>query len=120
MIRKNISTGFGSTLIRPAGNTNAPTDATDPRYQRGKNALSFYIFGAINGRWVLHDIFLDGNTFSDSHSIEKKSLIGEFVLGSSVVIKNIKLSYAQVFRAKEFSGQPSGQNFDSISFSYTY
>ncbi|MFT5394978.1 MAG: lipid A 3-O-deacylase [Gammaproteobacteria bacterium] len=116
----NIPTDFGSALIRPAGNTNAPTDSTDPRYQHGKNALSFYLFAAANGRWVLRDIFLDGNTFEDSHSIDKKSLVGEFVLGSSVVIKNFKISYAQVFRSKEFDGQPSGQSFGSISLSYTY
>lgn len=116
----NIPTDFGSALIRPAGNTNAPTDATDPRYQHGKNALSFYIFAAANGRWVLRDIFLDGNTFEDSHSIDKKSLVGEFVLGSSVVIKNFKISYAQVFRSKEFKGQANGQSFGSISLSYTY
>ena len=116
----NIPTDFGSALIRPAGNTNAPTDATDPRYQQGKNALSFYVFAATNGRWVLRDIFLDGNTFSDSHSVDKKSLVGEFVLGSSFVIKNIKLSYAQVFRSKEYKGQSNGQSFGSISLSYTY
>ena len=116
----NIPTDFGSALIRPAGNTNAPTDATDPRYQFGKNALSFYIFAAVNGRWVLRDIFLDGNTFEDSHSIDKKSLVGEFVIGSSVVIKNFKISYAQIFRSKEFKGQANGQSFGSISLSYTY
>lgn len=116
----NIPTDFGSALIRPAGNTNAPTDANDPRYQRGKNALSFYFFTAANGRWVLHDIFLDGNTFSASHSINKKSLVGEFIIGSSIVIKNLKLSYAQVFRSKEFDLQRSGQSFGSISLSYTY
>lgn len=116
----NIPTDFGSALIRPAGNTNAPTDATDPRYQRGKNALSFYLFTAANGRWVLRDIFLDGNTFEDSHSVDKKSLVGEFVLGTSIVVRNFKISYAQVFRSKEFDGQSSGQSFGSISLSYTY
>ena len=116
----NLPTDFGSALIRPAGNTNAPTDANDPRYQNGKDAFSMYFFTGANGRWVLRDIFLDGNTFSDSHSIDKKSLVGEFIVGSSVIYKNIKISYAQVFRSREFKGQNSGQSFGSISFSYTY
>lgn len=116
----NIPTDFGSALIRPAGNTNAPTDATDPRYQHGKDALSFYFFTAANGRWVLRDIFLDGNTFSDSHDIDKKSLVGEVIVGSSIVLKNFKISYAQIFRSKEFDLQRSGQSFGSISLSYTY
>ena len=116
----NLPTDFGSALIRPAGNTNAPTDANDPRYQNGKEAFSMYVFAGANGRWVLRDIFLDGNTFSNSHSVDKKSLVGEFIVGSSIVIKNVKLSYAQVFRSKEFKGQNSGQSFGSISLSYTY
>ncbi len=116
----NLPTDFGSALIRPAGNTNAPTDAKDPRYQFGQEAFSFYFFAGANGRWVIRDIFLDGNTFSDSHSIDKRALVGEFVVGSSVVFTNLKVSYAQVFRSKEFDGQSSGQNFGSISLSYTY
>lgn len=116
----NIPTDFGSALIRPAGNTNAPTDASDPRYQSGKNAFSFYFFTAANGRWVLRDIFLDGNTFSDSHDVDKKSLVGEIIVGSSIVMQNFKISYAQVFRSKEFNLQRSGQSFGSISLSYTY
>jgi lipid A 3-O-deacylase len=116
----NIPTDFGSALIRPAGNTNAPTDSTDPRYQYGKDALSLYFFTALNGRVVFRDIFLDGNTFSDSHSIDKKSLVGEVIVGSSFVLKSMKLSYAQVFRSTEFKGQDSGQSFGSISISYTY
>ena len=116
----NIPTDFGSALIRPAGNTNAPTDSQDPRYLSGKDAFSFYFFTAANGRLVLRDIFLDGNTFTDSHSVDKRTLVGEFILGSSFVFKNLKVSYAQVFRSKEFDLQKSGQNFGSISISYTY
>ncbi len=116
----NLPSDFGSALIRPAGNTNAPTDASDPRYQSGIKSLSLYFFTAANGRWVLRDIFLDGNTFSDSHSVDKKALVGEIVIGASMSYENLKLSYAQVFRSKEFDRQRSGQSFGSISFSYTY
>jgi lipid A 3-O-deacylase len=116
----NLPTDFGSALIRPAGNTNAPTDASDPRYQYGKSALSFYFFTAANGRWILHDIFLDGNTFNDSHNIDKVSLVGEIILGASIILRNMKLSCAQVLRSKEFKGQDSNQSFGSVLLSYTY
>ena len=116
----NIPSDFGSALIRPATNTNAPADARDPRYQSGKEAFSFYFFTAANARWIIRDIFLDGNSFSDSHNVDKESLVGEFVVGSSIVFKHLKLSYAQVFRSREFELQRSGQSFGSISLSYTY
>ncbi|MEQ8288618.1 MAG: lipid A deacylase LpxR family protein [Gammaproteobacteria bacterium] len=116
----NLPTDFGSALIRPAGNTNAPTDARDPRYEQGKQSLSVYFFAATNGRVVLRDIFLDGNTFSDSHSVDKKTLVGEYILGSAISYRSFKLSYAQVFRSREFDQQRSGQSFGSVSISYTY
>ncbi|MEM7026696.1 MAG: lipid A deacylase LpxR family protein [Pseudomonadota bacterium] len=116
----NLPTDFGSALIRPAGNTNAPTDVNDPRYQTGKQALSAYLFAAANGRFVLRDIFLDGNSFTNSHSVDKESWVGDFVLGASISYRKFKLSYAQVFRSKEFELQQSGQSFGSISLSFTY
>ena len=68
----------------------------------------------------MFDFIMDGNTFSDSHSTGKKLLVGDFVVGASLIYRKFKLSYAQVLRTKEFDRQRSGQNFGSISLSYTY
>ncbi len=116
----NLPTDFGTALIRPAGDTNAPADTKDPRYHRDRQGFSFHLFGGTTGRLVFRDIFLDGNTFSDSHSVDKKLFVGDFVMGASVIYRKFKLSYAQVLRTKEFDRQSSGQNFGSISLSYTY
>ena len=116
----NLPTDFGTSLIRPGGDTNAPSDTKDPRYQDTAHAFSLHTFAAITGRMVFRDIFLDGNTFSDSHSVDSKFLVGDIIIGMSLIIENIKLSYAQVLRSREFEGQDRGQNFGSISISYTY
>ncbi|MFT5131754.1 MAG: lipid A 3-O-deacylase [Gammaproteobacteria bacterium] len=116
----NIPTDFGTALIRPAGDTNAPAGTNDPRYQSGRQGLSFHLFGGTSARLVFRDIFLDGNTFSTSHSIDKKLLVGDFVMGASLIYRKFKLSYAQVIRTKESDRQNSGQNFGSISLSFTY
>ncbi len=116
----NLPTDFGTALIRPAGDTNAPADTKDPRYSRDIQGFSFHIFGSTSGRLVFRDIFLDGNTFSTSHSIDKKLLVGDFVVGASLIYRKFKLSYAQVLRTSEYERQASGQNFGSISLSYTY
>jgi lipid A 3-O-deacylase len=52
----NLLTDFGTALIRPAGDTNAPADTKDPRYQKGKQGLSFHMFGGTSGRLVFRDI----------------------------------------------------------------
>lgn len=79
-----------------------------------------HAFAAATGRLVLRDIFLEGNTFRDSHSVDKEFLVGDFIVGVSLIFDSLKLSYAQVFRTKEFKGQDSGHHFGSVSISYTY
>ena len=115
----NPPVDFGTSLIRPGGDANAPVDSSDPRLsQDGRPGA--YGFAAVSGRWVLRDIFLDGNTFSDSHSVDKKPLVGDLILGVGMTWRGFKISYAQVFRTEEFDGQPDNHNFGSLSVSWTY
>lgn len=116
----NLPTDFGTSLLRPGGETNAPADTQDPRYQEIGHGFSLHAFAAVSGRMVFRDIFLDGNTFRDSHSVDKEFLVGDLVCGISLIVDSVKVSYAQVLRTKEFTGQASGHNFGSISISYTY
>lgn len=116
----NIPTDFGTSLIRPGGDTNAPSDTKDPRYLRSKHGFSVHAFGAITGRAVLRDIFLDGNSFRDSYSVDKNNFVGDVILGVSVIYGRLKLSYAQVLRSKEFKLQKTGHDFGSVTLSYTY
>lgn len=116
----NLPTDFGTSMIRPGGETNAPADTADPRYRKSGHGYSLHAFTAVSGRMVFRDIFLDGNTWRDSHSVDKKFLVGDLAFGVSLIMDSVKLSYAQVMRSREFAGQDSGHNFGSISISYTY
>ncbi|HEY7840173.1 MAG TPA: lipid A deacylase LpxR family protein [Gammaproteobacteria bacterium] len=115
----NLPMDFGSALIRPAGETNAPADTADPRYDPSVR-WSVHVFAAATGRLVARDIFLDGNTFSDSHNVDKETLVGDLVVGASAIYGRFKLSYAQAWRTAEFEGQKGSQQFGSISLSFTY
>jgi len=42
---------------------------------------SVYVFAGLEGRLVLQNIFLDGNTFRSSHSVSKEELVGVPSLG---------------------------------------
>lgn len=114
----NVPNDFGTSLIRPGGNGNAPTvmDSADAR----SRALGAYVFAGVGGRAVARDIFLDGNTFESSHDVSKKPLVGDLVVGASLVYRVAKISYAQVFRSSEFDGQRRDPNFGSISFSLSF
>jgi len=116
----NIPSDFGTSLIRPSGDSNAPVTARDPRISCDKD-FSLYMFTMINGYVMLHNIFLDGNTFTDSHSVDKKYFVGEIGAGIGMVYHRYKLSYAHILRTKEFNHQDSNaQVFGSLTFSFTY
>lgn len=115
----NIPRDFGVSLIRPAGDTGAPVDEQDPRFF-GIRGFSLHFFTSIDGRAVLRDIFLDGNTFTDSHSVDKKHFVADIAAGISIIFHRFKLSYAQVFRTKEFREQEKEHTFGSITFSFTF
>ncbi len=115
----NVPGDYGTSIIGPGGDTNAPTSVNDPRLT-SREKFGVYVFTSVTGRAVLRDIFLDGNTFANSHSVDKKPLVGDFVAGLSVAAGSWKFSYAQAWRSLEFDGQDRIHNFGSITASYTF
>ena len=106
----NLARNFGVSIIRPAGST-LFTPHEEP---------SIYLFGAVNGKYVLRDIFLDGNTFTDSHSIDKEHWVADFAAGITLSHHNLMLTYANVTRTKEFVGQDESHNFGSLTLNFFY
>ncbi len=61
---------FGTCPIRPGCETEQAFEGHRvTSFQRSQ--VGIHLFTAVDGRAVLHDIFLDGNTFQDSHSVKK-------------------------------------------------
>jgi hypothetical protein len=115
----NIPWDFGTSLIRPSGDPNAPLNAQDPRVSSDQG-FGLYVFAAADGCAVLHNIFLNGNTFTDSHSVDKKNFVADIGAGVGLIIHRFKLCYTHVLRTKEFEGQEDDQVFGSITLSFTY
>lgn len=114
-----IPNDFGSSAVRPGGDNSAPGASWDPRISApGKIGLHF--FASFDLRAVARDIFLDGNTFENSHSVSKKEFVGDASIGVSTVFRGVKISYAQVYRSKEFEKQDSGHSYGSLSISYSF
>ncbi|MFA6962144.1 MAG: lipid A deacylase LpxR family protein [Opitutaceae bacterium] len=101
---------FGSNLIRPSGDSN---DTRRPPF-------NIFLFAATDGRAVARDITLDGNTFRDSHSIDKENFVADLYAGIGFGTRHWQLSYTQAYRTVEFKGQPDRSVFGSISVSFFY
>lgn len=115
----NIPMDFGTSIIRPAGDTNAQVCVQDARCS-GDHGWGLNLFASIDGRTVLRDIFLDGNTFRESHSVDKNYFVADLAVGISLIIQRFKISYAMVLRTKEFKGQEDDQSFGSITLSCSW
>lgn len=116
----NLPSDFGVELIRPAGGGNSPTDDLDPRVAKNRN-WSFYIFGGADGRAVARDIFLDGNTFEDSRSVDKEPLVADLSYGFGLIAGRWQFTFTQVFRTREFKTQPFTHNdFGSVTLSCAF
>ncbi|UCD12070.1 MAG: lipid A deacylase LpxR family protein [Nitrospinaceae bacterium] len=86
-------------------------------FEPSKN-FGWYVFSGIEGRVVGRNIFLDGNTFEDSHSVDKKFLVGDLQVGIVITLwESMRLAYTNVFRSREFDGQEGLDQFGSLHFS---
>lgn len=108
---------FGTAPIRPASDSNAPLPANVSR-RMGDGGVHF--FASVDGRAVARNIFLDGNTFSDSHSVSKRYFVGDVAAGVAWQWVGGKITYAQYLRSKEFRGQTKAQSYGSITLSLEY
>jgi lipid A 3-O-deacylase len=81
---------------------------------------SWYFFGGIEARAMARNIFLDGNTFRDSHDVDKKFLVGDINGGFAVTYDRMRLSYTLVYRTKEFQTQSNPEVFGAVSLGYRF
>jgi hypothetical protein len=116
----NLPNDFGTSLIRPGSDTNAPIDASDPRFYPRFHRIGIHLFSSLDGRLVARNILLDGNTFRESHHVEKEPLVGTFALGVGIILHRMKISYAQVFQTREFEKQEDNQQYGAITVSFSY
>ena len=79
--------------------------------------FSWLLFAGLDGRAVARDIFLDGNTFTDSHSVDKKYFVADASAGVAFTYDRYRLSYTLNARSKEFHGQDDETIFGSLTLS---
>jgi lipid A 3-O-deacylase len=98
---KNLEADYGPTRIRPAlsGTPYFNSDYLD-------GPFGFYFFVGAQGRAVARNLFLDGNTFEDSRSVDSEALVGDLSGGLSMFWGNsVKLDAVVTYRTEEFEQQ---------------
>lgn len=113
---KNLRADYGPARIRPAL---SGTDYFDGEHLDGK--LGFYVFAGIQGRVVGRNIFLDGNSFRQSPSVEKETLVGDIQAGISLFWSNdLRVNFSAMRRSREFKGQPAPDLIGTASLAFSW
>jgi Uncharacterized protein conserved in bacteria len=109
----NLPPSFNTSQIHPSSSIGAPTP--EDKGGRQSKDWGFYVFAGGEGRAVAHNIFLDGNTWGDSHRVAKEPFVGEVSFGAAVTINSLQIAYRHVYLTEEFKKQKGAQNYGSIT-----
>ena len=109
---RNLLADYGPARIRPAL---SGTDYFNLDYLKGD--FGIYGFAGAQGRAVARNIFLDGNTFQSSPSVDKEPLVADLQAGVSLFWSNwARLDASVMYRTDEFEGQDKGDVLGIVSF----
>jgi predicted deacylase len=87
---------------------------------RGGSGFGWYVWGGVDARAVARNVFLDGSTFRDSESVERKAFQHDLMLGVVVAWPRARVGLTLVQRSREFDGQDGADRFGSLSVSFAY
>ena len=126
----NASTGFttriGWNIPKDYGlsSINIGNDPGIPVYGEYKNMKiypwSFSVNFTAAGSAVMRDIFLDGNTFSESHSVEKESFVGYYGAGFTLRYENLVFDLMQIENTKQYKKQVNSHRVLSAIVSWLF
>ena len=87
-----------------------------------KQSPPFGIFfsAGLDGRWVLRNVFLDGNTFHGSHRVRKHPVVADLKVGCTLVFRRVELNVSHIFRTHEFYEQIVDDSFSSASVAFKF
>lgn len=110
---------FGIPLLSPGGDSGVSLYDRQ-LYTKNRGPIGIHAFILFEGKAVLRNIFLDGNTFTESHRVEKIPFMADLIFGLRLKVSRINFSFAYVVLSKQFKTQPQNHTFLSLNLSFSY
>lgn len=97
-----------------------PGRLTNIRDSVSEVSPDFFLYGYARGgtRFVGRNIFLDGNTFANSYSVDTIPFVHDVELGMVGAYRRIELSYSITWLTDEFQGQDHGDSTGTWAVTY--
>lgn len=89
-------------------------------YLKASDRASGYFFIGTESRLIGRNIFLDGNTFTDSHRVAKKPLVVDTQYGISMAYMGAKITLTNIIRGQEYKGQQDMDQFTALSIAWKF
>jgi hypothetical protein len=137
--RIDLTPHWGGTLGTPFTLVNAgltlragrdlPHDYGPPRIQPAlpgsglfvpRSRWGWYLFAGVDARAVAWDVFLDGNTWRDSPSVDRYLFVADAQAGAVLALGRARLAYTHVLRSPEFRNQQGPEDFGALSLSWIF
>ena len=106
---RHLPDDFGSSPLRPGGDNSAP------RLRATERDWAWHLYASLDNRWVFNDVTLDGNTWKDSHSVDRRDFVADLNLGIVVTYGEWKFAATHTRRTREFHGQREAPVFGTFT-----
>ncbi len=114
----HIPRDFGSDTIRPGSGVSVPV--RNKNHVQAAPLWGAHLFAGTQAEVVLRDIFLDGNTWQSSPSVDKKPLVADLSIGLAFNVERFKVTYRHLFRTKQFDNQKQDHVIGSLTLTYSF
>ncbi|HEY6873961.1 MAG TPA: lipid A deacylase LpxR family protein [Geobacteraceae bacterium] len=105
---------FGATVLRGAGYLPFPQE------EGTRHAWGFYAFAGGAANLVGRNLTLDGNTFTQSRSVDKRLFLPAAEFGASLWTRHFQTTFSYVMWGKEFYGQTEREDYGSVLLSFFF
>jgi hypothetical protein len=113
---QNLGADYGPSHIRPSLSGTSWFDKTQLA-----QPLGWYVYAGTQGRAIARNIFLDGNSFQSSPSVDHRPLVADFLVGASLFwTDDIRLDVSAIQRTQEYFGQKGYDRFGSIDLAFVF
>lgn len=80
----------------------------------------WYLFLNASTSYVANDIFINGNTFQDSHSVDLIHFQAAISMGIVANIYNFSILYTLLYTSDEYQGQTEDSRYGSVAITYHF
>lgn len=112
-----IPKDFGSDVIRTGAGVSTPALKASGD---GKKPFGMHLFAGAQIEGVARDIFLDGNTFESSPSVDKEKKVATLSGGLALNFSRYKVTYRHIYRTRQFTHQKQDHIIGSLTLTVSF